>query len=287
MQVKRILTYLMIMAGPVLSASVWAQLASPNSAGVSMGHLHYFVDDAQAEKAFWLRLGASDMDLDGREGVSFSELIILIAEGGSDGGSEGSVVNHFAFRVKSLEELEQKGFELEYNQEFPGIASVYSPSGERIELFDDVLATNIGFDLERGQINQVAERHNRPLAGEIVTHHLHFYLPIGQAESARSWYVEKFGAIPGQRWRYVAADLPGMNLNFSETETPQAPTMGRTLNHIGFEVVGLEEFCEKLEAEGVVFDTPYRKLDSGLGLAFFTDPWGTRIELTEGLENLE
>jgi catechol 2,3-dioxygenase-like lactoylglutathione lyase family enzyme len=286
MQAERILTYLIITAGLLLSTISWTQLAMPNRSGVAMGHLHYFVDDPESEKSFWLQLGGSDMGLEGRAGVSFPGLIILIAEGEAEGGSEGSVVNHVAFRVDSLEEMEQKGFDLEYNQEFPGIASVYSPSGERVELFDDQLATNIGFDLDPGQLDVIAERHNQPLTAEIVTHHLHFYLPAGQAETARDWYVEHFGATPGQRWRYRAADLPGMNLNFSEVDVAQAPTAGRTLNHIGFEVVGLEEFCKQLEASGVQFDTPYRTLESGLGLAFFTDPWGTRIELTEGLSEL-
>jgi hypothetical protein len=51
-------------------------------------------------------------------------------------------------------------------------------------------------------------------------------------------------------------------------------------------VRNLEAFCRKLEAEGIKFDRPYSKLPSGFGLAFITDPWGTYIELTEGLRDL-
>jgi hypothetical protein len=80
--------------------------------------------------------------------------------------------------------------------------------------------------------------------------------------------------------------LPGINLNFSAASGPAAPTKGRMLDHIGFEVENLEAFCKALETEGIVFDRPYSKLPSGLGLAFLTDPWGTYIELTEGLRNL-
>jgi hypothetical protein len=58
------------------------------------------------------------------------------------------------------------------------------------------------------------------------------------------------------------------------------------LDHIGFEIAGLEKFCRKLEAAGVKFDRPYSKLPSGFGLAFIEDPWGTTIELTEGLRDL-
>ena len=57
------------------------------------------------------------------------------------------------------------------------------------------------------------------------------------------------------------------------------------MDHIGFEVRDLEAFTKKLEAAGVKFDVPYRKIPSlGISLAFLTDPWGTYIELTEGLE---
>jgi extradiol dioxygenase family protein len=61
-------------------------------------------------------------------------------------------------------------------------------------------------------------------------------------------------------------------------------TKGRALDHIGFEVRGLESFAKKLEARGIHFDVPYREIPRlGLAIAFITDPWGTYIELTEGL----
>ncbi len=37
----------------------------------------------------------------------------------------------------------------------------------------------------------------------------------------------------------------------------RAPTKGRTLDHIGFEIAGLEAFCKRLEASGIKFDEPY------------------------------
>jgi len=98
--------------------------------------------------------------------------------------------------------------------------------------------------------------------------------------------VKMFGAVPGKRWNYEAADLPGINLNFSEAHDPAAPTKGRALDHIGFEIKNLEAFCKKLEANGVKLDTPYKKSPDGLAEAFLTDPWGTSIELTEGLRDL-
>jgi hypothetical protein len=65
---------------------------------------------------------------------------------------------------------------------------------------------------------------------------------------------------------------------------PPAPTKGRALDHIGFEIVGLEAFCKKLEAAGTPFDLTYRALPQlgGLQISYLIDPEGTRIELTEG-----
>lgn len=65
-----------------------------------------------------------------------------------------------------------------------------------------------------------------------------------------------------------------------------AGTQGRSLDHIGLEVDDLEAFCKKLEAQGITIDRLYRRIDElNLAVAFFTDPFGTYIELTEGLDN--
>ncbi len=90
----------------------------------------------------------------------------------------------------------------------------------------------------------------------------------------------------GKRWLYDPVDLPGINFNFAAAPAAQAPTRGRRLDHIGFEIANLEAFCKTLEAAGIELDRPYAKLPSGFGLAFLTDPWGTYIELTEGLRDL-
>jgi hypothetical protein len=63
------------------------------------------------------------------------------------------------------------------------------------------------------------------------------------------------------------------------------PTKGRALDHIGFELKNLDAFCKELEAKGVKFDQPYSKTrHRSFASAELTDPWGTSIELTEGLK---
>jgi hypothetical protein len=74
-----------------------------------------------------------------------------------------------------------------------------------------------------------------------------------------------------------------MNLSFATSPTPTVGTRCRTVDHIGFEIRNLKEFCAKLEARGVEFDIPYRDVPGiGLKTAYITDPSGVYIELTEG-----
>jgi hypothetical protein len=77
-------------------------------------------------------------------------------------------------------------------------------------------------------------------------------------------------------------------LNFFrwEMKEPLVGTAGRAVDHVGFEVRNLEEFCRKLEAKGIKLAAPYRKDPAlnGIATASITDPWGTSIELTEGLD---
>jgi catechol 2,3-dioxygenase-like lactoylglutathione lyase family enzyme len=267
------------------SAPISAQLAAPNAAGVSMGHLHYQVRDVEANKRFWMALGGQPATVGDVVFVRFPDVIVFLEAAPSSGGTEGSILNHVAFRVPSLSSVEAAGLSVARLAQFPGVASVRSPEGERIELFENA-ATNLTFTQDAGHNDAVAERHNRPLVSPVAFHHVHLYLPTGQVSEAKAWYTRMFGGIPGKRSNYDAVDLPGINLNFSEAPKPVAPTRGRMLDHIGFEVRGLEAFCRRLQSMGVTFDRPYGKDGSGLASARFTDPWGTSIELTEGLARL-
>ena len=98
--------------------------------------------------------------------------------------------------------------------------------------------------------------------------------------------MKTFGLEPFKRGTIATtANAPGMNLSFGNARAGRAATKGRAIDHIGFEIKNLEAFCKKLEAKGVKFDVPYRvDAKTGLKSAFLTDPLGTYIELTEGLD---
>jgi len=262
-----------------------AQLSPPNAAGVAMGHLHYHVRDVEANRKFWMALGGEATRLGTTQVVRFPGVLIVLTQSPSSGGTNGSVVNHVAFRVQSFAKVEDAGFKVQRLAQFPGVGSINTPEGERIELFENS-ATNLTFTLDSGQADPVADRHNHPLPIPIAFHHVHLYVPQGADAAAKAWYVRMFGGVPGKRSNYEAADFPGINMNFSGQATAQAPTRGRMLDHIGFEIRNLEAFCRQLEARGVKLDAPYSRDSNGVATASLTDPWGTSIELTEGLNRL-
>jgi predicted enzyme related to lactoylglutathione lyase len=124
----------------------------------------------------------------------------------------------------------------------------------------------------------------------VQMNHIHFFAT--DIPAMKAWYAKIFGGIPGQRAcvscvsvpRMIeTADLPGTNLSFAQGKDV-APTKGRVLDHIGFDVRNLAEFASKLESQGIKLDVPLRQIpNSKTKVAFLTDPWGTYIELTENL----
>jgi len=124
---------------------------------------------------------------------------------------------------------------------------------------------------------------DRSMKDPIRFHHVHFSSP--DPKKMQDWYKTNFGATPSRRANWDSGDVPGANLTYGPAETVAA-TQGRAIDHIGFEIKGLEAFCRKLTDSGIKLDIPYRQIPQiNLALAFLTDPWGTRIELTEGLDS--
>ena len=263
------------------AAPASAQLSAPNQAGVAMGHLHYTVRDVNATVRFWEALGGRAMRIGSQTAVRFTDVFVVLSQGEYSGLSEGAVVNHIAFRVPSFEALEKTGIKVARLAGFPGVGNTTTPDGERVELFEDA-ALNLTFTPDDGRHAAGSDRHNKPVGVPIAFHHVHLYVPGEEHLAAKAWYARMFGGIGGKRSNYDAVDLPGINLNFSGGRT-SAPMKGRTLEHIGFEIAGLEAFCKRLQSMGVKFDQPYRRNADGIATATMTDPWGTSIELTDGL----
>jgi catechol 2,3-dioxygenase-like lactoylglutathione lyase family enzyme len=285
---KLILALICAVLAPMSTAR--AQLFAPNAAGVSMGHLHYFVRDVDKNRKFWISFGATPVMLGTREVLRFPGVTVLLTKGEPSGNSEGSVVDHVGFRFPNVRAMMEKMIDAGYKVQLSGsltgkVGNVWGPEGERIELFEDQ-SINVKFAPDQGPYVPPPK-----MTVPVTLHHIHLYVPESQIPEAKAWYVKVFGALPGKRYKteeppYEAADLPGVNMNYAPAHGAVRPTKGRTLDHIGFEIRNLEAFCKHLEATGIKLDSPYKVLPNGLANAYVTDPWGTSIELTEGLNKL-
>jgi len=243
-------------------APVFAQLAAPNDSGVAMGHIHLTVRDLEAHKAFWTALGGVPV-VNGRlQLIQFPGTFIMLRKAEPSGGTVGSVINHIGFKVKDLQESlarwKAAGLKTEPGAN-PKQMWVWAPDDIKVEMSEDPSIT-----------------------APIASHHIHYF--VTAPLEIQAWYAKMFGAVPGKRAAFDAADLPAINLSFTKVEAALPGTKGRAVDHIGFEVRNLESFLKKLEAAGIKLDSPYRQLpNSTTAIAFLTDPWGTSIELTENL----
>jgi catechol 2,3-dioxygenase-like lactoylglutathione lyase family enzyme len=251
------------------AASLFAQLPAPNDSGVSMGHIHMMVADPEAHKKLWVGvLGAEVTRAGSLEMWKMPGVFLMVGKARTPpaDGTEGSTVNHFGVVVPSYPAIKAKMTEL-------GLEFVMDNATNRqiIVRFPDKVAVEFSEDTT--------------LKVPMAMHHIHISTP--NEEKLRDWYVKTFGAKPGMRRNFQAAFIPGGEVDFRKAAKPDAPTKGRSLDHIGFEVKNLEAFCKKLEADGVKLEMPFRDVPQiGLKIAFLVDPEGTRIELTEGLNKL-
>ena len=244
----------------------YGQVVGPNSEGVSMGHLHMNAKDPEVQKKFWVDvIGATPAKLGGLDVLRIPGAIIFINKTAPSGGTEGTVINHVGVKVRDL----------------PAVLAKVEAAQIKILTRNDKQAMLLSPDDIRFELTA-----DSTMDVPVAMHHIHFFTT--DVEATRKWYADRFGAIPGKRAQFEAADLPGVNLSFSKAAEAPAGTKGRALDHIGFEVKDLEAFTKKLEERGVKFSIAYRKVPKlGIAIAFFTDPWGTYVELTEGLGLVE
>lgn len=265
-----------IFACSLFPLAAMAQLAAPNGAGVAMGHIHLVVKNVEAQKTFWISMMGGKVVNNGRlELIEFPGVYIMLRQADpakpAPEPPAGSVVNHFGFVVKDMPGAlaRWKAANLKIDPtENPNEVYVNAPDGIRVEVYGVP-----------------------SLPTPIQMNHIHFYAP--DIPAMQAWYAKIFGAAPGQRACVACVskprmietgNLPGVNLSFAQGDKNVAPTKGRALDHIGFEVKDLDAFARKLEAEGIKLDVAVRQIpNSKIKLAFLTDPWGTYIELNEGL----
>ena len=265
-----------------------AQLLN-KEAPVIAGHYHLNVTSVEAHKRFWVdTLGGTAMKIGSMDAIRFPGIYLLLREQKPSGPTSGTAFDHIGFAVPDVPKLTEKvvanGYALTVGRE-PAPGQTASPP----------TAGNYGrFSYLVGPDGVKVELVTNEAAGAppITHHHVHFVNK--QFVEMQQWYMKALDATlrPGQTDFFIGADLPGVGymLNFFSwlPEEPIVGTKGRAVDHIGFEVRGLEEFTRKLAGKGIALTEPYGKAPElgEMGVAAITDPWGTVIELTEGLRDL-
>jgi hypothetical protein len=258
------------------------------AAPIRISHYHLNVTSVDEHRKFWVEtLGGTATKVGATEAVRFGDVFVLFRPQKPTGPTRGTTFDHIGFAVPNVPEFAGRVVERGYGRTVgretaaaPGAAPagpspVYGrfeylvgPDGVKIEL-----VTNMA-----------------PNAPPIVHHHVHFTNP--QFVEMGRWYMKALNATerPGATDFFFGADLPGIGymLNFFGWEPKETlvGTAGRAVDHVGFEVRGLKEFVGTLPEKSISLTTPLAR-DRALGdvdRAVITDPWGTVIELTEGLE---
>lgn len=215
--------------------------------------LHLNVSSLEAHRTFWVDTlgGVSGPD----NAVVLPHVTLFLKQQPPTGGTKGTTVNHVGFQVPSARAAVDRLRAADY----PIVtATEVSPANAK-NIKDDLAFvenqnTFIAYTMAPDEV-KVELVENTALTVPFDVHHIHFFTP--QVDEMKAWYVNAFGAKPGKRGSFEAADLPGINLSFSPAAQPQVATKGRVLDRLGFDVKGLN-----------------------LPAGQLSDPWGTQIEVT-------
>jgi len=282
-----VVVLMLLVMAPASTAS--AQLLAAKDGPIVYGHHHLNVTNLDEAKTFWVdAIGGVLIKVgpENREIIKFPNALILLRAQKPTAGSKGSTVDHIGFSVKNLRQVVDRikagGFRMVTSAEAPPNVKVQDDIG----IVEGGPVSGIAYAMAPDE-TKVELVEMKAQAAPIASHHLHF---VGMNKEMQAWYMQTFGAstlASANPAAFISASLPGLTMNFSPSPTPVAGTQGRAIDHIGFEVKNLEAFTKKLEAQGIKLASPYRQVPAlGISIAFITDPWGTYIELTEGLDKI-
>lgn len=295
-----------------VTPSATAQLLTARDGPVVYGHYHLHVTSIDEHKKFWVdTLGGKALKVGPLESIEFPNVFIFLQQTKPDGG-KGTTIDHIAFQVANLRAVVDKLKAANYAVTTRAdVNRMYSVKDDIATMPDQHMLTAFAVGPDEARVELIEHRNamQQPVApaGPIAFDHVH--VMAQDFTAMKQWYAKTFGAkIGSQTFLSKGLDLPGLpsalqfsrveGAAFSLTGSPApysspagVPAMIGTKNHVvdhlGFEVKGLEAFCQQLEKSGIKLDMSYRKVPAvGLSIAFVTDPWGTSIELTEGLNAL-
>lgn len=248
MQMFRVFTAFLI-------ASVVALAQGPRS--ITLAYIQLNSANPDVAVAFWKDIiGTTTFSRGSLNGVSTLGIMIAITRNAPSGPSVGSVIDYLGFRVPDLQPYIDKLAKTSYKSSQPKsdseVLMIDGPDGVQVELTAD-----------------------NSMYASLEFSHIHFH--TAKPDETQAWYAEHFGAKPNTEDQLHSSRLGATTLTFSQGDSA-LPTAGRAIDHLTLEVKDLQNFRDALAAKGVKMDPPS---SSNPHTVFLTDPWGTRIELTE------
>ncbi len=284
-----------------------AQILAARDTAVAFGHYHLHVTSASEHRKFWIdALGGQPSRSASVEMIAFPHVLIVLEETPPETGTP-STIDHIGFQVADLRSVVRRlmraGYRLTTKAD---VNAMYTTTDDITFMPDQHLSAafvlgpdNVKVEfIERVPLGMQAQTSAPPIDFD----HVHF--TATDYTGMRDWYIRTLGATVGnQTYQYKSLDLGGLRsvLQFSwpglgafglfngpgPSASPAPPTATPTTNHvvdhIGFEIRTIEAFWQRLGRDATRVVAPRQLQNPPLTSAFITDPWGTSIELTEGL----
>src|SRR5262249_23426852 len=92
-----------------IAGSAQAQLSPFNAAGITYGHVHLNVKDIEVQKKLWVdHFDGVVVQKGPLTAVRLPNMLVAFQVKEPTGSSEGTVMDHFGFRVRNIEEVKTK-----------------------------------------------------------------------------------------------------------------------------------------------------------------------------------
>jgi catechol 2,3-dioxygenase-like lactoylglutathione lyase family enzyme len=237
----------------LLPLAMTAQTAPP----AKLKAIYINTADEAAQMRFWTQLLPCTAEA---TAANCTGAIVRFTAKAPTGPSVGSTIDHIGFFVPSLDPYFAKVSEAGYKYRRIPTGNqiiIEGPDGASVELTSDSAKTE-----------------------PIRFHHIHFH--TSQPKEMQAWYAKVLGAVPGKRAQWEAGDLPGANLTYALSNEPVAPTAGRAIGMVQFDVDNVHRVGDILRALGI----QCREMSMSTGMHFatygdFVDPWGTSVTLIQ------
>ena len=287
------------MVGPsrCITAALLIAVASPGlaqltneAAPVIVGHYRLNVSSIEDHLAFWVdTLGGEAIEIGATRAIRFPDIYLLLTEHTPSGPTLGTTIDHIGYAVPDVPALTEKvvanGYALTVGREPAPGETASPPTAGNYGRFSYLVGP------DGVKVELVTSDLDAPPA--ITHHHVHFV--NRDFVDMQQWYMTAFDATlrPGQTDFFIGADLPGVGymLNFFSWLPAEelVGTADRAVGSVGFEVRDLDAFVERLAEKGSPLSRPVRAAPElgGVRTATIVDPWGTVLELTEGLRELD